>query len=326
MSDIPVDLSSTEVKEKVTLSPAADAIRRLKRNPAAVISGAYILLLIVVALFAPLLAHNTGGENGAPITRAGLITHWNYDDSDTHYNSLPAPPDSLHRLGTDNLGQDIATRLIYGARISLGVAVLVVFIEALIGVTLGLFAGYGSGLRDLLLMRVTDVMFAFPDILLAVLVVAVLRSGNKALNPVVSIGGLVFALGIVAWPGLSRLVRGQALALREKEYVEAAKAGGVKEPAIIWRHILPNLLSTIIVSVTQDAAAVILAEATLSFLGLGVPPPFPSWGRMIMDALPYKETQPLLLIAPGLLLACTVMAFNFFGDALRDALDPRLRQ
>lgn len=320
-----VTTDTQELPATLPASPAADAIRRLRRNPAAVISGGYIVLLLLVAIFAPLLARN-GNAEGSAKSMNGLISHWNYDDSDTHYASLPAPPDSLHKLGTDNLGQDIATRLIYGARISLGVAVLVVLIEAVIGVTLGLFAGYGSGLRDLLLMRVTDVMFAFPDILLAVLVVAVLRSGNKALSPTVSIGGLVFALGVVAWPGLSRLVRGQALALRDKEYVDAARAAGVRDHLIIWRHILPNLLSTIIVSITQDAAAVILAEATLSFLGLGVPPPFPSWGRMIMDALPFKETQPLLLIAPGILLALTVMAFNFFGDALRDAMDPRLRQ
>lgn len=313
------------------VSPAADAVRRLRRNPIAVLSGTYILLLALIALFAPILAHNgaqSGNQasSGASVGRNGLITSWNYDDLDTNYDSLPSRPDSRHRLGTDNLGQDVLTRLIFGARISLAVAVLVVLIEALVGVTLGLFAGYGSGTRDLFLMRVTDVMFAFPDILLALLVVAVIRSGNKPLPPITSTAGLVFALGIVSWPSLSRLVRGQALALREKEYIEAAKAAGVRERTIIWKHLLPNLLSPIIVSITQDAAGVILAEATLSFLGLGVPAPFPSWGRMIDDALPYKETHPILLLAPGLLLAFTVMAFNFFGDALRDALDPRLRQ
>ncbi len=312
-----------EELQELPVSPAADAFRRLKRNPMAVISSLYILLLVFTALFAPMLAHS--GKIAGGTGNGGLISAWNYDDLDTSYSSLPAPPDSRHRLGTDYLGQDIASRLIFGARISLTVAVLVVVVEALIGVTLGLFAGYGSGLRDLLLMRVTDVMFSFPDILLALLVIAVLRSGNKPLSPVVNAAGLVFALGIVAWPGLSRLVRGQALALREKEYIEAAKSAGVKEIVIIWKHVLPNLLGPIIVSITQDAAGVILAEATLSFLGLGVPPPFPSWGRMIEDSLPFKDTHPLLLFAPSLMLALTVMAFNFFGDALRDALDPRLR-
>lgn len=327
-SNSPVDSASVA---GLPVSPAADAVRRLRRNPIAVVSGLYIVLLALLAICAPILARNgsqTGNQasSGAAVGARGLVSTWNYDDIDTSYNTLPAPPDSRHRLGTDNLGQDVLSRLIFGARVSLSVAVLVVLIEALIGVTLGLFAGYGSGIRDLLLMRVTDVMFAFPDILLALLVVAVLRSGNRPLTPLVNAAGLVFALGVVAWPGLARLVRGQALALREKEYVEAAKSAGVRERAILWRHVLPNLLSPIIVSITQDAAGVILAEATLSFLGLGVPAPFPSWGRMIDDAMPFKETQPLLLLAPSLLLALTVMAFNFFGDALRDALDPRLRQ
>jgi ABC-type dipeptide/oligopeptide/nickel transport system permease subunit len=315
-------LPDDTLRSAAPTSPRKDVFRRLMRNPAAVVSGIYILLLVLVALSAPLLAHNghTGGPNG-------ILSHWNFDDIDTEkYSSFPSPPDARHRLGTDPVGQDVLTRLIFGARVSLSVAVMVVVIEAIIGVALGLFAGYGSGIRDLLLMRITDVMFAFPDILLALLVVAVLRSGNKPLPPILNLAGLVFALGVVAWPGLSRLVRGQALALREKEYIEAAKASGVKDSTILWRHMLPNLLSPIIVSITQDAAGVILAEATLSFLGLGVPAPYPSWGRMIEDAIAYKETYPLLLIAPCVLLALTVMAFNFFGDALRDALDPRLRQ
>ncbi len=316
-----VSLPDDHVSASAPTSPAKDVLRRLLRNPAAVLSGIYVITLVLVALTAPLLARNGHGTG-----MNGLISHWNFDDIDTHYSSLPAPPDSIHRLGTDNLGQDILCRLIYGARVSLSVAVLVVLIEAFIGVSLGLFAGYGSGIRDLLLMRITDVMFAFPDILLALLVVAVLRSGNHPLPPLLNMGGLIFALGVVAWPGLARLVRGQALALREKEYIEAARASGVKDTAIIWRHLLPNLLSPIIVSITQDAAGVILAEATLSFLGLGVPAPYPSWGRMIEDAIGFKDTYPLLLIAPCLMLALTVMAFNFLGDALRDALDPRLRQ
>lgn len=322
MTALPTTVPTTETLPGKPISPGRDAWRRLRRNPVAVMSGLFIALLVTIALFAPLLARNGAEDHG----HNGLLTPWSFDSQDTHYDSLPAPPDALHRLGTDHLGQDVLSRLIFGTRVSLGVALSVVLIEALIGITLGLFAGYGSGRRDLLLMRATDVMFAFPDILLALLVVAILRSGNKPLPPLLSLAGLVFALGVVAWPGLARLVRGMALSLREKEYVEAARAIGVKDRTILWRHLLPNLLSPIIVSLTQDLAGVILAEATLSFLGLGVQPPYPSWGRMIEDALPYKETQPLLLFAPSLLLALTVMAFNFFGDALRDALDPRLRQ
>ena len=292
-----------------SLSPGAEAWRRLRRNPVAVVCGVYILVLLFVAVFANFLAP------------------YAYDLQDTRrYASLPAPPDSLHRLGTDNLGQDVISRLLYGARISLGVAFVVVVIEASIGVTLGLVAGYRRGTTDLILMRITDIMFAFPDILLAILLTSIIRSGSQALPPLLSLFTLFFALGIVGWPGMARLVRGQALSLREKEFIEAARAMGVKEGHILRKHLLPNLLSPIIVQVTQDVAGVILAEATLSFLGLGVQPPFPSWGRMIQDALPFKQSQPLLLLVPSLALALTVMAFNFFGDALRDALDPRLRQ
>lgn len=291
------------------VSPGADAWRRLRRNPIAVFCGGYILLVVLTALF------------------ANFIAPYAYDFQDTRrYASLPAPPDHLHLLGTDNLGQDVLTRLLYGARVSLGVAVIVIVIEGAIGITLGLIAGYRGGRTDLALMRLTDVIFAFPDLLLAILIRAVMTSGNRALPPAVNLGSLFFALGIVGWPALARLVRGQALSLRDKEYIEAARAIGVREGQILRRHLLPNLLGPIIVQVTQDVAGVVLAEATLSFLGLGVQAPFPSWGRMINDALSYKESHPLLLLAPSLLLALTVMAFNFFGDALRDALDPRLRQ
>ncbi|HEV2474126.1 MAG TPA: ABC transporter permease [Chthonomonadales bacterium] len=288
--------------------PAADGWRRLRRNPIAILCMALITVLIAVALL------------------ANFIAPYHYDFQDTQrYMSLPSGPDARHLLGLDDLGQDVLSRVIYGARISLGVAAVVVGFEILIGVALGIAAGYYSGWIDLLLMRVTDVMFAFPGILLAILLTAIVRSGSAAINPVWSLLTLFAALAVVSWPGLARLVRGQALALRRKEFVEAARAMGVKDRLILLRHILPNLLSPIIVQVTQDVAAVILAEATLSFLGLGVQPPFPSWGRMIEEALPFKESHPLLLIVPSVALALTVMAFNFFGDALRDALDPRLR-
>lgn len=297
------------IPSQPSTSPGRDALIRLRKNPVAMICLIYIISLILIAIFAP------------------LLTHYDYDFQDSNrYASLPARPDHFHRLGTDNLGQDVLSRLIYGARVSLGVSVVVVLIEVFIGVTLGLIAGFRSGMTDLVLMRITDVMFAFPDLLLAILLAAVIRSGSQALPPVTSILTLFIALGVVGWPGMTRLVRGQALALREKEYIEAARATGVREKNILLRHLLPNLLSPIIVQVTQDLAGYILAESTLSFLGLGVQPPFPSWGQMISNALEYKDSQPQLIFFPSLLLALTVMAFNFFGDALRDALDPRMRK
>ncbi len=303
------ELTEIELPSRPALSPASDAFRRLRRNPAALLSGGYILLLVFAALFAP------------------LLTRYDFAFQDTqNYLNLPALPDHRHLLGTDDLGRDLLSRVLYGTRVSLGVAAVVVIVEALIGVTLGLVAGYRGGKTDALLMRFTDVMFAFPDLLLAILLTAILRSGGGAVNPILSIGTLFFSLGVVGWPSMARLVRGQALSLRNKEFVEAARAIGVKEGTILTRHLLPNLSSPIIVQATQDAAAVILAEATLSFLGLGVQQPIPSWGRMVFDGQAYLQSKPILLIVPGLALALTVMAFNFFGDALRDALDPRLRQ
>ncbi len=290
-------------------SPLLEAWRRLRRNPVALACLAYMGLLIVAAIFAPLLAK------------------WGYASQDySHYAQLPAPPDARHLLGTDDLGRDVLSRLLYGARVSLGVALLVVVLEALIGVPLGLIAGFYSGRLDTLLMRVTDVVFAFPDILLAILLAAVIRGANQVVSMPLSLTALFISLGAVGWPGVARLVRGQTLALREKEYIEAARALGASDSSIIWKHVFPNVLSPLIVQITQDMAGVILAEATLAFLGLGVAPPYPSWGRMINEARDQMQGHPMLLLYPSLLLALTVMAFNFFGDALRDALDPRLRQ
>jgi ABC-type dipeptide/oligopeptide/nickel transport system permease subunit len=210
----------------------------------------------------------------------------------------------------------------YGARVSLAVGLIVQLIEVTIGIVLGLLAGYKGGLWDTIVMRITDAMFAFPDLLFAILLVGIYRPTD-----VLSSFLTVFvALALVGWPGMARLVRGQALALREKEYVEAARAVGVSPWGIVTRHLLPNMLSPIIVAVTVDIANVILAEATLSFLGIGIQRPYPSWGRMISDARDYMRSSPTLLLYPSLALGITVLAFNFFGDALRDALDPRMRE
>ncbi len=285
-------------------SPSADAFRRLRRNPVAVVSGTIIILMIILAIFAP------------------LIAPYAYDAQDRSYALLPAPADARHRLGTDQLGQDTLSRLIYGARVSLAVGVIVQLIEVTIGIALGLLAAYKGGLWDTILMRVTDAMFAFPDLLFAILLVGIFRPSSIA----GSFLTVFVALAVVGWPGMARLVRGQALALREKEYVEAARAVGVSGWGIVTRHLLPNMLSPIIVAVTVDIANVILAEATLSFLGIGIQDPYPSWGKMISKARDYMRSNPMLILYPSLALGMTVLAFNFFGDALRDALDPRLRE
>jgi len=277
------------------------ALSRLRGNPAAWVSAGVIAALVLVALFAPLISGHA------------------YDAVDRRH--VLSGPGYGHLLGTDNQGQDIWARLLYGARVSLAIGVVVEGIEVLIGVTLGLLAAYKGGIWDTILMRVTDAMFAFPDLLFAILLVGVLR-------PASAFGSFLtvfVALALVNWPSMARIVRGQTLALREKEYIEAARAIGVPDSRILLRHLLPNMLSPILVAATVDIANVVLAEATLSFLGIGIQPPYPSWGRMISDALPYLRSSPMLLVYPSAALAMLVLSFNFLGDALRDALDPRMR-
>ncbi len=274
---------------------------RLRSNPVAVLSMCVIGAMVLGAVFAPFLSGHA------------------YDSVDRQH--VLVGPTRGHLLGTDNQGQDQWARLLYGARVSLSIGVIVEAIEVLIGVTLGLLAAYKGRVWDTLLMRVTDAMFAFPDLLFAILLVGILRPSSAF----ASFLTVFVALALVNWPSMARLVRGQALALREKEFVEAARAIGVPDWQVILRHLLPNTLSPILVAATVDIANVVLAEATLSFLGIGIQPPFPSWGRMISDALPYLRSAPMLLVYPSVALAMLVLSFNFLGDSLRDALDPRMR-
>ena len=240
-----------------------------------------------------------------------------------HVKELPS---ARHWLGTDEFGRDVLSRLLYGARISLGVGIGVEMIELLVGGVLGLLAGYYRGRVDALLMRLTDIMFAFPDILLAILIMAIVRAGAGTESGDSALLYVFVALGIVGWPGMARLVRGQVLALREKEFIEAARALGLSDARIITRHLAPNLVAPVVVAMTVGIGGVILAESTLSFLGIGVRPPTPSWGRMINDGIRYLRHYTLLTLVPATALAVTVLAFNYAGDALRDALDPRSRE
>lgn len=271
------------------------------RRPVTFLAAVAVLALALTALFAPFLA---------PYDYRTQLR-----DANGRRLQLQ-PPSGAHPLGTDDSGRDVLSRLIWGARVSLTVAVVVELIELLFGATLGLLAGYFGGRLDSFIMRLTDMMFGFPDILLAILITAVL--GPSLFN-------VFLALALVGWPGMVRLVRGQVLALREKEFVEAARAMGANPVRIMARHLLPNLAGPIIVAATVGTGGVILAEATLSFLGLGVQPPVPSWGRMVFDAWEWRRQQPLLTLWPALTLALAVSAFNFLGDGLRDWLDPRAR-
>lgn len=271
------------------------ALRRLLRNPVAVASLVVLAGFLLAAIFVP------------------ILSPYHYDRAT---DQIFAPRSFHHPLGTDDTGYDILVRLAVGARISLCVGFGVELVVVAAGCIVGLIAGYYGGWTDTLLMRLTDMMFAFPDILLAILIMAVRGPG---------LGNIFAALAVTGWPALARLVRGQAQSLKQREFIEAARATGVPNLQIIARHIFPNLLSVVVVAATIDIAGVIIAEATLSFLGIGVQPPLPSWGSLISMPLTsgYWEAHPLLVVYPAVCLSLTVLAFNFLGDSLRDALDPR---
>jgi len=275
--------------------------QRIAANKIALASIIFLGLMVLAAIFVPMVLP-FGYEQQLPDSRL-------------------LQPDGKHILGTDDLGRDILTRVLVGARISLMVAVSVECVVVLLGVTVGLIAGYRGGWIDSLLMRVTDVLLAFPDVLLAILLLGTL--GATSSRPETSALLVVVSLGVTGWPPLARLVRGQVVALRQREFVDAARSIGSSHGRILLHHILPNLVSPVIVAVTVDAAGVILAEATLSYLGIGVQRPMPSWGRMINDALDFYKSEPRLVIVPATMLSLTVIALNFLGDGLRDALDPR---
>jgi peptide/nickel transport system permease protein len=270
----------------------------LRRDPRLAIGGGLVVLLLLVAVFAPLLSRYDPIVGDAA---DGLLE-----------------PSATHWLGTDDQGRDVMTRVLYGARISLSVAVISVSIGVIVGVSVGLTAGYAGGAVDLLLMRVIDALLAFPALLLAISITA-------ALGP--QIQNAMIAIGVVSIPVYARLTRGQVLALREREYVTAARAIGVSPSRIAIRHILPNLANTLIVQATLTTAFAILQEAVLSFLGLGVQPPAASWGQDIS----YNQRYLTNLmwwgsVGPGVAIFLAVFAFNFLGDALRDWLDPQFRR
>lgn len=223
------------------------------------------------------------------------------------------PPSRALPFGTDGLGRDQLSRVIYGARISMAVGVIVQGIVLVVGVPLGALAGYRGGWLDNLLMRFTDVVYAFPDLLFVILLMAAL--GRSEFN-------VFLAIAIVSWPTMARLVRGQFLSLREREFVQAARVAGASGWRIVIRHLLPNSTGPIIVAVTLGMPAAILTEAVLAFLGLGAPPPLPSWGSLVFDSLSSVFTVPLLAVFSGLAISLTMLAFVFLGDGLRDALDP----
>lgn len=239
-----------------------------------------------------------------------------YSPSEQDLLASKQSPSRAHWLGTDVLGRDVLSRMIWGTRVSLAVGVVVVGLETVIGAGLGLAAGYRGGWLDLIALRVADVTFAFPPLLFAILIVALL--GPSLIN-------ILLALMIVGWPELARLVRSEVLGLRELEFVEAARALGARGRRVVACHLIPNLVNTVLVQSSLRVGQVIVAESVLSFLGIGLQPPTPSWGSMINEGLEYLRIAPHLTLFPGVGLVLIVLAFNFLGEGLREALDPRLR-
>lgn len=269
----------------------------VRQNKLAAFSAILIVLIILIAIFAPLVAP--------------------YDHLKQSLSERLAHPSAAHWLGTDELGRDVLSRIIFGARISLTIGLVPTLISMAIGTVLGLYAGFYGGKVDFVIMRLADVMLAFPSLLLAMVVMYTM--GGGLIN-------IFIALSLVNWASTARIVRSQTLSLKEKEYVEAAKSIGVKKWIIMFRHILPNCLPSLIVLFTLNIPAAILSEASLSFLGVGAQPPSASWGLMVVRGKKYLFSEPWLSIAPSVAIMIIVLAFNFLGDGLRDVLDPYLKE
>jgi oligopeptide transport system permease protein len=296
----PIELQQDwEVPEQIGLW--TDVWRRFRRNRLAVLGAVIVLLLAVDALLVPLLV------------RAGLVQ----DPITQHVELAFAGPSAQHLLGTDQLGRDLLSRLMHGARISLTIGVLVQGIILVIGGTIGLIAGYAGGRTDNLLMRFTDIWYAFPDLIFVLVLVSVFGA---------SLLSIFVAIGIVNWVGLARLVRGQTLSIKEKEFVESARAVGSSHLKIVLRHLVPNALGPVIITLTFGIPQAIFLEAVLSYLGVGIPPPTPSWGVMIQDGYQAIFSSPGQVAFPAIAVAITMLSFTFIGDGLRDALDPRMRR
>jgi peptide/nickel transport system permease protein len=278
-------------------SQLAVIFRQLKRNKLAIVGVVIVILVALTAMFAPFIAPHSYRELNI-------------------LNRL-SPPSKEYPLGTDHLGRCVLSRIIYGSRIALLIGVIIVAISATIGVTLGLISGHYGGIIDSIIMRLVDITLAFPVLVLAIAVAGALGPG---------LVNVMIALGIVGWSGYARLVRGQVLSVKENEYIEAAKAVGTSNIRIIFRHILPNVAGPIIVVATLSMPWALLAASALSFLGIGAQPPTPDWGAILAEGRGFLRRAPWIATFPGLAIMITVLGFNFFGDGLRDALDPRLRR
>jgi ABC-type dipeptide/oligopeptide/nickel transport system permease subunit len=271
-------------------------IKAILKHKVSCVGVVIIILLVLMAVFAPLLAPCDPNQQDL-------------------YHVLEGPS-RKHLLGTDDVGRDLLSRVIYGSRISLLVGVASTTFAAVIGVILGLIAGYKGGIVDMVIMRITDTFMCIPGLILLLVMAAALGPG---------LHNIIIAISALGWTGFARIIRGQVLMVRELPYIEAANASGASGFRIMFRHLLPNSLAPIIVAATITLGGVIMLESAAAFLGLGVQPPTPSWGKELRIGYSYLEVVPLFSIAPGLMITLAILAFNFLGDGMRDALDPRLR-
>jgi ABC-type dipeptide/oligopeptide/nickel transport system permease subunit len=275
----------------------SETVRSVSRNPSALFGLGLVILLVVVGIFAPWVAP--------------------YDPYDADLDISLQPPSAKHWLGTDEEGRDVLSRIIFGARISLKVGILASTISLLIGAMLGLLAGFYRGWIETVIMRFTDIMFGFPALLFMI--------GITAAVPRPSVEVAMLAIGLVSWPGMARIMRSQVLTVIGREYVSAAYSLGFSRMRVMFRHVLPNCLAPVIVAFTMSIAGAVMAEASLSFIGLGAQPPEPSWGSMISFGRMHLRGEWWISVFPGIAVAIMVMGFNLFGEGLRDALDPTMR-
>jgi peptide/nickel transport system permease protein len=296
VQEAPKVLSALETEEEPRRGKRVGTWARLRRSPGAMIGLVLVVLLLFTALTADLIAPQGIDEQDL---RKGLL-----------------PPSREFPLGTDEFGRDLLSRIIHGSRVSLQVGILAMSISAVVGVSLGAIAGYFGGRVDYIVQGMVDISWAFPTVLLAIFLVAVLGPG---------LGSVMIAVGLGYWGGFTRVVRGQVLTLREWEFITAAHAMGATNSRIMLRHLLPNCVAPVIVMCTLMMADAILIEATLSFLGMGAQPPIPSWGSILAAGRSYIRLAPWVTIFPGIAIMLTVLGFNLLGDGLRDALDPRLK-
>jgi peptide/nickel transport system permease protein len=271
-------------------------LRRFRKNKLAVVGTIIILILFGIALSAPIISR--------------------YDPARIDVENILAPPSANHWMGTDETGRDVMSRMIYGARVSMLVGFVAVGIATLIGIVFGAIAGYYGGRVDAVIMRFVDIMLCFPTFFLILAVIAVLEP---------SLWNIMFIIGITGWMGVARLVRAEFLSLKEQEFVQAALAFGASDLRIIFRHLLPNAMAPVLISATFGIAGAILTESALSFFGLGVQPPTPSWGNILSSGYKYIDFAHWLSIFPGLGILITALGYNLLGEGLRDALDPRLK-